>query len=130
METKFKAWHTKLSKMFTTEEMVKDQMALLPDGRFCNVHGADTSLSTFPPMIPLQYSGIKDEEGEELYEGDIVTNAAARWEVIKSEGCFCGKMLGIGYEERKTHLALRAIRGIKKIGNRYENPELLNLASV
>lgn len=37
-EIKFRAWHKEKKRMFSPEEMSQDQLALLPDGRFCNVH--------------------------------------------------------------------------------------------
>lgn len=71
----------------------------------------------------LEYSGINDEFRNELFEGDIVSNHVATWEVVFNKGCFCGKP--VGRNDQETHIALRAIKEIKRIGNRYKNPELL-----
>lgn len=77
--------------------------------------------------IKLEFAGITDTEKKELFEGDLCTNEVAKWEVLFNKGCFCGRLLDPNHSEPSdmTHIALRAIKGLKKIGNKYENPELL-----
>ena len=81
---------------------------------------------TCPNLTLLQYTGIKDKNGNEIYEGDIVeyidnpTNmSSGTFEVIFHNG-----FIGI---ESDTRINLYDIESywIKIIGNKFENPELL-----
>jgi len=83
-------------------------------------------IDTYPEQTrytKLYYTGIKDDDGKKVYQGDIVENDVARWEVVIDRGCFCGKL--IGGPPTETHIALRAIKGIHIIGNIKDDEQLL-----
>jgi hypothetical protein len=72
-----------------------------------------TKLNTSDSLELMQYTGLKDKNGKEIYEGDIVKRFYEDGEPIglleiKIPDCF--------YGERKE---------MEIIGNIYENPELL-----
>lgn len=70
-----------------------------------------------------QFTGLKDKNGKEIYEGDIVTSSHGEL----YEVCFIGSGWKIKSIKHKTRP--NSLRGLihkrEVIGNIYQNPELL-----
>jgi uncharacterized phage protein (TIGR01671 family) len=136
-EIKFRAWHTALKKMFSAEEMAEDQLTLLTIGKFINVSSESTKLSVIiDEMIPLQFTGLKDENGKEIYEGDVVKDSFDRIMQVKwwnyrlcwvaiSETNFHHADL-FDWCEKDENYDRTDVARVQVIGNIHENPELLN----
>ena len=78
----------------------------------------------------MQYTGLKDKNGREIYEGDIVdvimwdkkTTEVVRWDEI---GFFPWTATNVHADDLDFYATSRKAEDIEVIGNIYENPELL-----
>ncbi len=134
-EIKFKAWHIGLKQMIPAEEMAADQMTLLPTGQFINVSGTSTKLSQInTQMLPLQYTGLKDKNGVDIYEGDVLSAPASMSYRFGDNGevryeSEYGSFIVEGKYSKNQHyetLTCDVAIDCEVIGNIYENRELLN----
>jgi len=84
--------------------------------------------------IIMQYTGLKDRAGEEVFEGDIVNDGFVAKEVVFRQGSWQLKRDYSFIEEGKRHegthysdlwMWVKDYNGITIIGNVYQNPELL-----
>ena len=135
-ELKFRAWHKKGKMMFSAENMGQDQLTLSVDGRgFINVSGDSTELSEFiTDMLPMQYTGLKDKNGKDIYEGDILKKENLKAKVFWDDTDLAFKAIsndgdkyGPYYMDLKSNSEhnKKEIKKIEIIGNIHENPELL-----
>ena len=127
-EIKFRAWDKENKEMLDVQELdyedSYDGQPMIRTTKYSDYFDTEE-------MLLMQYTGLKDKNGKEIYEGDIVK---FRFKEDREEFPDL-----IGYiEYQSTFAAFRImsnqgsfkiditeIKFIEKIGNIYNNPELL-----
>ncbi|KRT94825.1 YopX family protein [Bacillus glycinifermentans] len=80
-----------------------------------------------------QYTGLKDDTGREIYEGDVVKFKSVYYEnkimkaVVKFKDSLGAFVFDMG-DDQGTWIMNASMREIEVIGNIYENPDLLKAA--
>ncbi len=142
-EIKFRAWDKEEKKFFEpvyeTHEGEFEDLLVTLDGRLClyTIDGLiDESL--FPNrFVLMRYTGLKDKNGREIYEGDILyvdddtKYALSGAGIVKWHSDFGAWVAYFPEPDISSFLrgwcpvTDRAHLNIRVIGNIYENPELL-----
>lgn len=130
-EIKFRAWDKELNRMCDVIQLgVRDIIVNSIE---------EDEISGFLPIDRfeiMQYTGLKDKNGTEIYEGDIIRTHENRIQKViwnnngfKLEYKFKRSYLGESYWEIRKDIELSETHnkrwGIEVIGNIYENPEFL-----
>lgn len=85
------------------------------------IDGLDYYEHEVDPSTIGQYTGLKDSNGKEIYEGDIISSGATTGIVMYD----CEQAGFITQKEKAIELRFYSLLGIKVIGNIHDNPELL-----
>ena len=125
-EIKFRAWNKLYKRMIEFVGAIN-----FLDGK---VFDASNLYSRDLKYIDLmQYTGLRDKNGKEIYEGDIISadfdgegmlfevawnNNAMAWDIKDKNGVFY-------FDIYENGSPFKFLKNIKVIGNIYENPELL-----
>ena len=75
--------------------------------------------------ILMQYTGLKDKKGKDIYEGDILTSAFSKRIVIFNENTCSFMLKDIELRNELFSLTNEKCKNLEIIGNIYENKELI-----
>lgn len=73
-----------------------------------------------------QYTGVKDKENNKIFEEDIVTDGVVTYVVSYGRGGFVLTGVNKSVCYSLTELTVDELESLKIIGNRFDNPELLD----
>jgi len=139
-EIKFRAWHKFKKKMYKVYDLKGDSAT----GELCALSLNDDNavgVNLFPCALPnvelMQYTGLKDKNGKEIWESDILLydrkhlEHPVAFEVLYRCGGYAQRRLG----KRETKLEdmppdpcdslLYEWNQLEVIGNKFDDPELL-----
>lgn len=120
-EIKFRAWDKKKKQFVDMEYMYIDC-----DGVLCDQIWED--LEPNENYILMQYTGLKDKDGKEIYEGDIIEH---RSHLVEDTGIYRvefgnGSFQLCSDSKLSFEVGFTNVLNLKIIGNICENPEMLN----
>ena len=129
-EIKFRAWHNGIMNYFKSH---KSGILYYCEEMILSSGYDSYDRPTFngdPEFELMQYTGLKDSKGVEIYEGDIVSISiyqppAEYCGEETYEVCFSEAWASFGLTDGGAFWRMKEIGEPKVIGNIYENPELL-----
>lgn len=137
-EIKFRAWD-KVAKQMSPEFVLFGEFMLLGavhDWQWEILGKGPEEIKDYSSLLRLndleimQFTGLKDKNGKEIFEGDIMkhpieTNWFA-WFIEFHGACFCLRNIGVdGYLHEPMYLTEDRVSEREIVGNIYENPDLL-----
>lgn len=126
MTPKFRAWHKELGRMMLIEIMYFFFFGNELEELELNDPVMNDHISVYPDdIILMQSTGLKDKNGKEIFEGDVVSIDTDEFDLlfVKYESCIYWLM---DDEECVEHLS-DYYKYVSIVGNIYENPELLEV---
>jgi len=118
-EIKFRAWDEELNEMCEVYGLDKIYVRYISKP---NTEEDSMYESAIKNVVLMQYTGRKDKNGKEIYEGDIVKHSNGIKKVFYDDESYSFQM---GLSEYVYDQEDGIYDGIQVIGNIYENPELL-----
>ena len=121
-EIKVRAWHKPYKQMCNVSMLQFDYDGTICAAVIIEKPFNDQRLAKIDDLIIEQFTGLKDKNGTEIYEGDILIDDTGEpieyWVVKFSEGGFIGECAGVAEP-------LFELANLEVVGNIHEDPELV-----
>lgn len=124
MIPKFRAWHKEFKKMQDVIQInfEKEQVWLLHNEMLTRIYASGHE---FHEVALMQWTGLQDKNGKDIYAGDILSVPCDEWEVgvVKYDKEFASwnvDIIGIGEDMLYSESSKSEV-----IGNIYENSDLI-----
>ena len=125
-EIKFRAWLKEKKEIVDVEEIdFMNKVINYIDNDYEN-NRQEIRGAYFEDIELMQYTGLKDKNNKEIYEGDVLSNGNDEkpYKVIFENGSFRAEFEG-DFEEYSFYLIDIVAQHCEIVGNIYQNPELL-----
>lgn len=131
-EIKFRAWDTRNKEMALPEFHLISFNGDVKDYHEGGWAGDADTIGDNDNLTLMQFTGLRDKngKGDEIYNSDVIYDGYHKCnrKVVFDEGCyFADRIVPVhdGWSNRLTLSEALIPQDSKKIGNIYENPELL-----
>ena len=120
-EHKYRAWDKSTNQMFDVGEIhfCRGGTLVMGSGAYIGNGWSSRNDDLRCDVILMQYTGLKDKHGKDIYERDIVRHGYSVGVIVFLEGAFCFK------NNLGTSLLFDNSPMYEIIGNIYQTPELL-----
>jgi len=127
-EIKFRAWNEGHKKMF-------EVLSLFPPLNRLQLQGQNNAIPLYCVKL-MQYTGLHDKNGKEIYEGDIIKTTffdfynGKAFKANIGHTCYGDGCYFIMTDGHSSNILFRSLTAdnLEVIGNIWENPELLEVA--
>lgn len=124
-EIKFRAWDKQRKEMFIPDQIqnpVKTNIVIMEGGEY---RMSEFKLGEY---VLMQYTGLKDRNGKEIFEGDLLKDGKSQiGQVLWAHNSYLIEWNERDYQGHRTYTKMTddCFSYGEIIGNIYENPELL-----
>ena len=123
---KFEVWDKEWKKFFTIQEAYSEWEGADRDSKTFGFFIEELFNLNIDRYIPVQFTGLRDNNGGEIYEGDIATHKECNDKIL------IGRIYDrwgqtVYYRGERNYISNFNWRELEIIGNIYENPELLGV---
>lgn len=129
-DIKFRGWNSVTKTMLYLEENAFQSWKIFSDGSFTAVNNRGEHMGfiqsdPYNPHVLMQCVGLQDKKNKLIYEGDIIKEGKSIGEIVYNADSF--EISWLTNPESFNNIIKYHCKNFEVLGNKYENPELLNI---